>query len=171
MVQIVIKRGHSGDDSAERDLTRWRWVITPKCYVCSCYGISSVESQRFWVYVISRYPREVGSLTSTSLVHGLDSCEQTWEFVVFNMDFRMRGRVLRTLYFHRGSNVFIVTSDARRLAQTSNYRRCVSSCKILSVFVIKLWPSLPFHSPVTFFLHLLDYESCINTKNTSCITQ
>ena len=118
----MIKRGHSGGDSAERDLTRWRWVITPKCYVCSCYGISSVESRRFWVYVISRYTREVGSLTSTSLVHGLDSCEQTWEFVVFNMDFRMRGRVLRTLYFHGGSNVFIVTSDARRLAQASNYR-------------------------------------------------
>jgi hypothetical protein len=115
-----------------RDLTRWRWVITPKCYACSCYGISSVESQRFWVYVISRYTREVGSLTSTSLVHGLDSCEQTWEFVVFNMDFRMRGRVPRALYFHKGSNVFIVTSDARRLAQTSNYRWFVSSRQILS---------------------------------------
>ena len=72
----------------------------------------------------------------------------------------MKVRVPQALYFHLGSYVFIVTSEAQCITHLKS-----AVCFLLSdpVLVIKLCPYLPFHSRVTFScMHLLLYESCVN---------
>ena len=121
-------------------------------YVCSYFGISSAVSQIFWVYVISGYTRESGSLTGTSLEPGMGSCEKTWKFPVFNMGLRIRVRVHRTLYFHWGYYAFIVANEAQTCQNFKLSAVCFLLPDLASVF--KLWPFLPYHSVVSFFLHV-----------------
>ena len=121
----IIKWGRSwrlpGLDRLIRwDLERWRVIISPIFYVCSYFGISSAVSQRVWVQVISRYTREVGSLTGTSLEPVMGSCEKPWELLVYNMDLRIRVRVSRALYFHWCSYAFIVTNETQTCQNLQN---------------------------------------------------